>query len=70
MSLTMLAQFDSVRPHSQPTDGPIYFRHFQGMDKWDVMMQNRDARLINTITNAKAGWWDFQGVSPSRKPAA
>ena len=55
---------------SQPTDGPIYFRHFQGMDKWDVMMQNRDARVINTITNAKAGWWDFQGFSPSRKPAA
>ena len=54
----------------QPTDGPIYFRQFQGMDKWDYMMQTRDARLIGTISNSKAAWWDFAGVSPSRKPAA
>jgi hypothetical protein len=58
------------RPRRQPTDGPIHYRQFQGMDNWDYMMQNRDARLIATVSTGKAAWWDFAGTSPSRKPAA
>ncbi len=57
-------------PRRQPTDGPIQYRHFQGMDNWDYMMQNRDARLIATVSTGKAAWWDYAGMSPSRKPAA
>ena len=48
----------------QPTDGPIYFRQFHGMDKWDDLMQVRDARLMNSVdSSTKAGWWDFVGMS-------
>jgi hypothetical protein len=42
------------------------FRSFQGMDKFDQAMQQRDARLIATIDNSKAAWWDVKGMSPSR----
>ena len=45
----------------QATDGPVHFRAYQGMDKWDYYMQNRDANLIRDSLGgkaAKAGWWD------------
>merc|ERR1712205_50778 len=46
---------------SKATDGPVHFRAYQGMDKWDYYMQNRDANLIRDSLGgkaAKAGWWD------------
>ncbi len=42
----------------QPTDGPIEPRRFTRMDKWDYLMQNRDARLVNAIDDSPAAWWD------------
>jgi hypothetical protein len=33
------------------------------MDKWDLQMQNRDARLLRSSLGgkaAKAGWWDTE----------
>ena len=48
--------------NEQATDGPVQFRPYQGMDKWDYYMQNRDAKLLREglgAKAAKAGWWDF-----------
>lgn len=49
--------------YMQATDGPVQFRAYQGMDKWDYNMQNRDAKLIRESLGskaAKAGWWDSE----------
>ena len=54
---------DAARRDLQPTDGPVQFRPYHGMDKWDYNMQNRDARLIRETLGAKAakaGWWDSE----------
>jgi hypothetical protein len=47
----------------QATDGPVQFRPYHGMDKWDFFMQNRDAKLLRDSLGAKAakaGWWDSE----------
>ena len=49
--------------HEQATDGPVQFRSYHGMDKWDLQMQNRDAKLLRASLGskaAKAGWWDTE----------
>ena len=52
---------DAACPDPQASDGPVLFRPYQGMDKWDYNMQNRDAKLIRESLGAKAAkaaWWD------------
>mmetsp|Transcript_6736 Transcript_6736/g.17242 ORF Transcript_6736/g.17242 Transcript_6736/m.17242 type:complete len:89 (+) Transcript_6736:129-395(+) len=48
---------------SKPTDGPIQFKKYVGMDTWDYDMSNRDGRLfkygIKDQSDAKAAWWDW-----------
>jgi len=41
----------------------VQFRAYQGMDKWDYNMQNRDAKILRESLGAKAalaGWWDTE----------
>ena len=45
---------DAACPDPQASDGPVLFRPYQGMDKWDYNMQNRDAKPIRESLCAKA----------------
>mmetsp|Transcript_25895 Transcript_25895/g.50596 ORF Transcript_25895/g.50596 Transcript_25895/m.50596 type:complete len:89 (-) Transcript_25895:7-273(-) len=49
---------------NKPSDGPIQFKYYVGMDTWDYDMSMRDAKIfregIADPSQSKAAWWDFK----------
>jgi len=62
--LTTKARDSDICSYVQPSDGPIQFKKFPGMDEWDYNMQNRDAKIfregIADPSLSKAAWWDWK----------